>query len=321
MKDNFEDLICKDLKTKPAPEVGKILVTGANGYVGGHLVKELYGRGYQIRAALRRPLKRFTESWPGIETVIANARDLDQLIPALRGIHTAYYLIHSLRLSKKKFPLVDIEAAVNFRRAAEINKVKRIIYLGALGDSQFPSSPHLQTRHQVEKELQEGKVSCTILRAGIIIGSGSASYEILKDLTIKSPVILIPEWAKTKCQPISIQSLIRILVGILEKEETKGKVYDIGDHEVLSYEDMLKQFSFILNRKIRFIESSINSIEFYSIIASLMSAVPYQVIRSLMESCAYEVVCRNGSNDLNALYHPLDYCDAVKRALDQNTRS
>ena len=312
-----DGLFCDELHTNPRPEIGKILVTGATGYVGGHLVKELLARGYHVRVATRSSVDKCIERWQDVETVVADALDLNQLLEALKGIHTAYYLIHSLLLGPREFEKADIQAAINFRKAAEINNVKRIIYLGALGDTQSSLSPHLRTRLQVAKELQIGKVQTTILRAAIIIGSGSASYEILKNLVDKLPIFLIPYWAKTKCQPISIGSLINILVGILETDETSGRSYDIGGKEVLSYEKMLKTFSKILNKKKLFIQSSFCNIKFYSYLASLLTPVPAPVIRLLMESCRYEVICKKEDALLKTLYQPVEFKEAVLRALTQ----
>lgn len=318
IKINKNDLFCNTLNTKPCPEIGKILVTGATGYVGGHLIRELLARGYQIRATTRSSAVKSIEHFPEFETVVADALDINQLVKALKGIHTAYYLIHSLLLESKKFPKVDIQAAINFRKAAEINNVKRIIYLGALGDKKSLLSTHLKTRLRVAKELKRGNVQTTILRAAIIVGPGSASYEILKNIVKKSPIFLIPYWAKTKCQPISIHSLINILVGVLETDETSGKSYDIGGKDILTYEMMLKTFSGILNKKKLFIRTSISNVNLYSFFASLLTPIPGPIIKSLMESCRNEVICKKNDALLKSLYKPVEFKEAVLRALTLN---
>jgi uncharacterized protein YbjT (DUF2867 family) len=312
-----DELFCNELHTIPRPEIGKILVTGATGYVGGHLVQVLLSRGYRIRIATRGSVESCITRWPEVETIVADALDLKQMLEALKGIHTAYYLIHSLLLGPREFEKADIQAAINFRKAAEINNVKRIIYLGALGDIQSSLSPHLRTRLQVAKELQIGKIQTTILRAAIIIGSGSASYEILKNLIKKSPIFLIPYWAKTKCQPISIGSLINILVGILETDGTSGRSYDIGGNEILTYEKMLKTFSKILNKRKLFIRSSFSNVKFYSYYANLLTPIPAPIIRSLLESCRNEVICKEEDSLLKSLYQPIEFKEAILRTLTQ----
>ncbi len=311
------DLLCSNLLTKPQPEIGKILVTGATGYIGGRLVPELLARGYSVRVVARVAAEECRERWPEAETVVADALVSNQLHQALEGIHTAYYLIHSLLLGPKKFESADIQAAINFRKSAEAKGVKRIIYLGALGDSRSPLSPHLRSRIQVAQELQSGKVPTTILRAAIIIGSGSASYEILKHLVKRSPIFFMPYWAKTRCQPTSIRGLINIMVGVLETQETSGKSFDIGGLEVLTYEKMLKILAQILGKKRLFIATSFSNIKFYSYIASLLTPVPAAVIRALMGGCHNEVICQENDILLISLYNPITFKEAILRAMSR----
>jgi uncharacterized protein YbjT (DUF2867 family) len=235
-----KNLYCRDLPSTPIASLGKVLVTGASGYIGGRLVPELLARGYHVRVMVRAPSPAYKERWPGVEIVTADALELNQLRIALRDIDTAYYLIHSLLLGQKEFAAADVQAAIHFRLAAEENQVKRIIYLGGLGDTQTKLSPHLQSRIQVAEELRKGKIPITVLRAAIIIGSGSASYEIIQNLLRKLPIIFIPRRGMTRCQPIAIRDVIKYLVGVLEVPETAGKSFDIGGEEVLSYYEMLK---------------------------------------------------------------------------------
>ena len=149
------DLFCRDLPSKPLAGMGNVLVTGASGYIGGRLVPELLARGYAVRIMVRAPSPIYKDQWPQVEVVVADALHPDQLKMALRGIDTAYYLIHSLLLGRKEFAAADIQAAINFRIAAEATGVKRIIYLGGLGDTQSTLSSHLQSRIQVAEELKK----------------------------------------------------------------------------------------------------------------------------------------------------------------------
>lgn len=255
-----EDIFCHDLPSRPSPEIGKVLVTGASGYIGGRLVPELLVRGYRVRVMVRAASPVYQELWPGTEVAVADALEMDPLRTALDGIDSAYYLIHSLLLGPKEFASADVQAAMNFRRVAEEKKIKRIIYLGGLGDTRTQLSSHLQSRIQVAEELKRGMVPVTILRAAIIIGSGSASYEIIQHLVRRLPVIPIPRWAKTQCQPISIRDVIKYLVGVLEIPETCGKSFDIGGNDILSYQDMLRIRAELMNKKRFFIPSLISSI-------------------------------------------------------------
>ena len=234
------DLFCSDLPSKFQPNIGKILVTGASGYIGGRLVPELLARGYKVRVMLRGISPEYSALWPNVEVVVADAREIGGLRIALKDIDAAYYLIHSLRLGPKEFASADIQAARNFRQAAQELKIRRIIYLGGLGDIRSPLSSHLRSRVEVAEELKECKVPVTILRAAIIVGSGSASYEIIEHLVRKLRIILIPPWAKNRCQPIAIRDVIKYLVGALEIPETSGKSFDIGGRDVLTYKMMLK---------------------------------------------------------------------------------
>jgi len=177
-----EELFCDELLTRPRPEIGKILVTGASGYIGGRLIPELLARGYRVRAMVRLASPVYEARWPGAEIVVADALQPENLRAAMQAVHTAYYLIHSLLLGPDKFEETETEAAANFRKAAEQAHVSRIIYLGGLGDTRSRLSDHLRSRMKVAEELAGGKVPVTVLRAAIIVGSGSASYEIIKHL-------------------------------------------------------------------------------------------------------------------------------------------
>lgn len=305
---------CEELLTSPQPELGKILVTGATGYIGGRLVPELLDRGYDVRLMVRAPSPELRERWPEVEVAVADALDADSLTPALEGVHTAFYLIHSL-LGGKKFEQMDIQAAVNFRNAAEKCGVKRIIYLGGLGDVQSRLSRHLRSRQEVSKELMKGSVPVTALRAAIIMGSGSASFEIMKHLVRRMPVIFLPRWADTKCQPIAIRNVIAYLVGILETPSTAGYSYDIGCEEVLSYREMLQTFADVLSLKRLFIKVPFYSNRLYSYLASLITPVPDTIISSLLESASNTVVCQESDIRSIVKIKLLPYREAIIRAL------
>ena len=317
MKWDRDELLCKNLFTDPKPELGTILVTGATGYVGGRLIPELLARGYKVRVMARVSSNELEGRWPNTEVIVADALKPEQLSKALNGVYAAYYLIHSLLLGPKKFEEADIKAAYNFRFAAKQKDVKRIIYLGALGEYGTGLSPHLKSRNKVAEILSDGEVSTTILRAAIVIGSGSASYEILKNLVLKSPIFLLPHWAKTKCQPISIRTLINVLVGVMEKEETTGKVYDVGGMETLTYEKMLRIMSKLLNKKIIFIHTAFKSFKVYSYFASLLTPVSASIIKSLMQSGNNDVLCQSENTLPPSMYRPISFKEALLRAMSR----
>jgi len=315
-----EDLFCHDLPTKFNPKIGKVLVTGASGYIGGRLVLDLVARGYSVRVMARADSPEHKERWPGAEIVIADAHNFDDLKRALEGVDTAYFLIHSLLLGQKKFERADIKAAINFRKATEENNINRIIYLGGLGDIKSSLSAHLRSRIDVAKELSNGNVPVTILRAAIIIGSGSASYEIIKHLVINLPILPIPDWARTKCQSIAIRDVIKYLVGVLEVPETIGKTYDIGGSDVLTYETMLKILADVLNKRRLFIPSPLSSIGLFAYFAGLITPVTSQITRSLMEGIKNEVVCQNDEILKVIDFQPYPFKQAILGAMSREER-
>lgn len=309
-----EDLFCHDLTSRPRPEIGKVLVTGATGYIGGRLVPELLARGYQVRVLVRSSSPDYKERWPGAEIVMADALKPDSIKKALEEIHTAYYLIHSLYLGPEDFKAADIQAASNFRKAADEKRVKRIIYLGGLGDVNSPLSKHLRSRMEVARELESGKVPVTILRAAIIIGSGSASYEIIKHLARQLHVILSPGWGHNKCQPIGIRDVIKYLVGVLEIPETSGESFDIGGIDILTYKMMIESMARFLNRRIFFIPFPFSHIGLYAYYASLITPVPLPLIQCLFQSLKNDVICQDNSIKNFLPFVPLEYEEAIRRA-------
>ena len=318
----YEELFCQVLTSHPSPEMGIILVTGATGYIGGRLVPELIARGYRVRVMLRAEWPGGQERWPGVEQVIADAADPASLRTALQGVHTAYYLIHSLLLGPKNFETADARNAANFRQAAEAEGVRRIIYLGGLGDMRTVLSRHLRSREHVADELRAGPIPTTVLRAAIIIGAGSASYEIIEYLVRNLPIIPIPAWARTRCQPIAVRDVIRLLVGVLETPATAGNSYDIGGSEILTYESMLRGLADVLGKRCLYLRMPrcLSGVGFYAYLAGLMTPVPAPITRSLMESLRNDVICQN--NDIRTLipFAPLSYRDAVCLALTREAR-
>lgn len=296
MQYSDEELLCNELPTSPQPAMGSILVAGATGYIGGRLVPELIDRGYKVRVMVRVPSPEHVERWPEAEVVVADALDAESVMAVLDGVHTVFYLIHSMLYGRAQFQNADIQAAENFRRGAEKQAVKRMIYLGGLGDARTELSDHLASRAQVAAELSKGTVPTTILRAAIIIGSGSASYEMINHLVRKLPLFLVPVWAKTRCQPIGLRDVIKSLVGVLEIPATAGRTLDIGGSDILTYEEIIKTHAGVLGKKRIFIHSPFSNINFFSYMTSLLTPVPAAITWCLMESVTHDVVCQE--NDI-----------------------
>jgi len=280
-------------------------------------VPELLARGYKVRAMVRADFPEYRVLWPNTEIAVADALKANTLRKALNGIDTAYYLIHSLRLGPRKFAAADIHAARNFRRAAEEARVKRFIYLGGLGDIRTPLSSHLRSRAEVAEELKRGKIPTTILRAAIIVGSGSASYEIIKNLVKKLRIMVIPSWAKNKCQPIAVRDVIKYLVGVLETPGTARRSFDIGGADVLTYETMLKILGELLRKKTIFFPAPFSSTRFYAYAASLLTPVPDSITACLMESLKNEVICHDESIKALIPFKLLTYKEAITRAISR----
>ena len=305
----------QDLPSRPNTALGTVLVTGASGYIGGRLVPELISRGYKVRIMVRGGSPEYRETWPSAEVVVADALDPEELRAALSGVDTAYYLIHSLLLGRREFEAVDIQAAINFRSVAEECGLRRIIYLGGLGDTRTKLSSHLRNRIRVAEELREGRTPVTILRAAIIIGSGSASYEIIKHLVKRLPIVPIPKWALSRCQPIAVRDVIKYLVGVLEIPETAGKSFDIGGSDILTYADMMRILAEAFFLKRAFVQIPLSSIGFYSYYASFLTPIPAAITRSLMEGLKNEVICQDDSIKRYLPFETLHYREAIIGAL------
>lgn len=312
-----DSIFCDDLPTAPDPELGTVLVTGSTGYIGGRLVPELVARGYRVRVMVRARSSECDERFPGAEICCADALDRASVERALDHVHTAYYLIHSMLLGPGEFAAADVEAAVNFRRAAEKQGVERIIYLGGLGDARAALSKHLRSRMEVAEALQSDVVPVTVLRAAIIIGSGSASYEIIKHLVQRLPVLIVPHWANTRCQPISVRDVIKYLVGCLEVPETTGRRFDIGGQEILSYRQMLETTAGLLQLRRLFVSCPVSWLGLYVYTASLITPVPAAITRCLMEGLRNEVVCQESQIKDLIPFRPTSFAEAIVAAMSR----
>jgi uncharacterized protein YbjT (DUF2867 family) len=283
-------------ETKDAPPV---LVLGATGYVGGRLVPMLLARGWKVRAAGRSTAKITARSWgdhENLEAVEADLFDEESLRKAMQGCETAYYLVHSMS-AKHDFAEADREAAYNAVEAANEAGLKRFIYLGGLGEESQDGpelSHHLRSRAEVGRILKLGCADTTILRAAMILGSGSASFEIMRYLCDRLPVMVTPRWVNTKAQPISIRNVLGYLAGCLDTPETIGQTLDIGGPDILSYAELFQIYTQEagLGRQ-RLISLPVMTPRLSSYWINLVTPVPMGLARPLAEGLANEVICRD----------------------------
>ncbi len=295
-----------------------ILITGASGFVGSRLLKELMARGKNLRILARRPIPTTPA---GVETALGDMLEPATLQKAFEGIDTAYYLIHSMSGGKAGFERRDREAATNFRNAAERAGVRRVIYLGGLGEAGDGLSEHLASRLEVAHILQGGSFATTFLRAAVIIGAGSASFEMIKFLVNRLPVMITPQWVSTRCQPIAIADVIGYLAGCLDEELTTGRTFDIGGQEILSYREMMERFARLNDRKLFIVPVPFLTPTLSSYWVALVTPVKPSVSMPLIQGLANEVICRDSSiRDLLPI--PLTgYDDAVKKALAEERQN
>jgi uncharacterized protein YbjT (DUF2867 family) len=290
-----------------------VLVTGASGYVGGRLVAELLERGYRVRCLVRTPSKLARAPWRDrVEVVVGDVAE--DLGPAMAGVAAAYYLVHSIGATAD-WSAHDRAAAGNFRDAAAAAGVQRIVYLGGLGVAEDDLSEHLTSRHEVGHELAAGPVPVTELRAAVVIGSGSASFEMLRYLVEVLPVMVTPRWVDTRCQPVAIRDVLRFLADALTAP-VAGRVLDVGGPDVLSYRDMMRIYAEEagLPRRI-IVPVPVLTPGLSSHWVGLVTPIPPSLARPLIESLVNDVVVR-GDAAADAMPGPLlGYREAVARAL------
>jgi uncharacterized protein YbjT (DUF2867 family) len=267
---------------------GTVLVTGATGFIGARLVKALLAEGYTVRCLVRRPDAVLP---PGATVAVGDLLEPARLDAAFRGVDTAYYLVHSMGGGRAGFERRDRQAAEYFNNAAEKAGVRRVIYLGGLGETGEGLSEHLASRMEVAQILKKGTFLTTVLRAPVIIGSGGASYEMIKALVEKLPVMITPRWVSTRCQPIAVSDVISYLVGCLKEERTAGDTFDIGGPEILSYRDMMERFARIEGRSLLILPVPFLSLKLSSYWLGMFTPVSPSVAMPLIEGVRNEMVC------------------------------
>lgn len=296
----------------------KILLTGATGYIAQRLLPVLIQNGHTIFCCVRDKhrfdISKYNSEQIEVIEVDFLKKETLQNIPV--DIDLAYYLIHSMSSQSGDFESMEQRCAQNFIGRLQETKAKQIIYLGGIANEN-QLSKHLQSRRKVEDIIGHSSIPLTTLRAGIIVGSGSASFEIIRDLVEKLPVMITPRWLKTKCQPIAIRNVIEFLYGVAGKEFTFGNTYDIGGPDILSYKQMLLRFAKVRDLKRTILVVPVMTPRISSYWLYFVTSTSYTLAKNLVDSMKIEVVCE--PNDLAETLHIklIDYDTAIKLAFDK----
>ncbi len=293
-----------------------ILVTGATGYIGGRLVARLLEDGRRVRVLARDPARLQGRPWlKHVEVVTGDVFQPQTLAAAMHGVATAYYLIHSL-LGSTDYRHKDIVAARNFGLAASEAGVQRIIYLGGLGDPQSDLSQHLRSRQETGNTLRESGVPVTEFRAAVVVGAGSMSFEMIRYLTERLPIMICPRWVYTRIQPIAIRDVLSYLAAALDVAESSGEIIDIGGSDVVTYGEMMLGYARARGLRRVLLPVPVLTPRLSSYWVHLVTPIPANIAQPLIQGLRNEVVVRNdAARRLFPQIEPVDYDTAVRQAL------
>ena len=299
----------------------KILLTGASGYIGKRLLPVLVENGHEVVCCVRDKTRfSYPKSLdPMVQVVEVDLLDQSSLNNIPKDIDGAFYLVHSMSNSSDYLKL-EKECAVNFRSAINQTNAQHVVYLSGIVNEEALSE-HLNSRKNVEIELGKGSFQLTTLRAGIIVGSGSASFEIMRDIVEKLPIMVTPKWLKTKCQPIGIADVIRFLSKSILNPKTYNQNFDIGGPDILSYKDMLLEFGKSRNLKRYILTVPVMTPKLSAYWLYFVTSTSYKLALALVSSMKIEVLCRN--NEINKILNvePISYKEALERAFSKIDRN
>ena len=304
---------------KELKEKNLVLLTGATGYVGGRLLKVLEESQYHLRCLVRRPELLRPRVDSKTDVVKADVLDRSSLIPAMDGVKIAFYLVHSMG-SAESFEENDRIAAQNFGEIAKEAGVKRIIYLGGLGNEKEVLSSHLRSRQEVGYILRASKVPVIEFRASIVIGSGSLSFEMIKSLVERLPVMLIPKWALMSAQPIAIDDLISYLIEALYKTDNANYLFEIGGYDQVSYLDIMRIYAKSISKRVLMIPVPVLTPYLSSLWLGLVTPLYARIGRKLVESIVHSTVVRDDTALRNFKIKPIGVEEAIQRAIKLENR-
>lgn len=295
----------------------KILLTGSTGYIGRRLLPHLVKAGHEVicpvRDQRRFDYEDFNDAFlKSVKVIEVDFLDLKTLNKLPHDIDVAYYFIHSLTSSSKNFSEMEMLTASNFSHYVSTTHIKQVIYLGGIANDNLLSD-HLKSRQKVEEILEKPNVQLTVLRSAIIIGSGGASFEIIRDLVEKLPIMIAPKWLQSRCQPIAISNILEYLMGVLLNPASFGKTFDIGGKDILTYKEMLLQFSEVRGLKRWIITVPVLSLKLSSLWLYIVTSTSYQLARNLVGSMKNEVICKNNTIDDIVKINKLTYKEALER--------
>jgi uncharacterized protein YbjT (DUF2867 family) len=295
-----------------------VLVTGVTGYIGGRLVPRLLETGIRVRCLARDASRLQGRPWRGdVELVVGDVLRPESLVDAMRGVAVAYYLVHSLGAGSD-FSKRDVMAARNFGAAAKSAGVERIIYLGGLGDPGTALSAHLRSRHETGDALRESGVPVTEFRAGVIVGSGSLSFEMIRYLTERVPVMICPRWVYTRIQPIAVRTVLDYLIEALRVSGSAGRTIEIGGAEVITYGEMLTFYAEVRGLWRWLVPVPVLTPKLSSYWVHFVTPIPAAIARPLIAGLRNEIIVRDdAARGLFPSIQPLDYRTAVKLALEK----